>query len=343
VQDSTGNEILADSSSLDSAAALVEGWKVIVITVVIAVILTLAGASLRSRRYEASVTVSTIVNQRSIPLGGAGLAAQLLNLNTGAGMQATPALVARLTRMQSVLLAVAAFRPSGDSASVIERLTGRPADRVPNTTVIRTMGRVIMPSLDRETGLVTIRVVHGDSALARTIVERTVAEISRVFREASRAQATELRLAQQARLDSAESQLRHAERHLIEFLGANRLISPHSALQAQLQSLQRAVDIAQTVYLQVRSERESAVGKELEETPAVVVLDMLPATLPRLAMPLARLIVFAMVIGFAFATTILLLRERSRHRFATDPQGQERLTRALASLPLRRHRSPYTR
>ncbi len=314
---------------------LIEGWKVITISAGVAAVLALIVAISLRERYEASLTVSTVTSSRSLPFGiSSGLASQLLNISASTGLQPTPALVARLTRLQSVLLAVAQYRLPGDSATIIERVTGRFGERLPNTTILRTMSSRITPSWDRETGLVTIRVVHRDSALARAIAERTVAEISRVFRQASRAQATELREAQQARLDSADSQLRHAEQHLVDFLSANRVIAAHSALQAQLQSKQRAVDIAQSVYLQVRTEREAAVGRELDETPAVVVLDSLPAVLPRVSVGVGRLVAFAIVAGLVLGAAMILIRERSRDELNSDPAAYHRLMRGVTSLPL---------
>ncbi len=316
-------------------ALLIEGWKVIATSAGVAAILAFAVATSLGTRYQASLTVSTVTSARSLPFGmSGGLAAQLLNISAGSGLQPTPALVARLTRLQSVLLAVAAYKKPGDSVTIIERLTGRVGERLPNTTILRNMSRAITPSWDRETGLVTITVVHKDSALARAIAERTVAEVSRVFRDASRAQATELRQAQQTRLDSADSQLRHAEQRLVDFLAANRVITQHSALQAQLQSMQRAVDIAQSVYLQVRTEREAAVGRELEETPAVVILDSLPQLLPRVSVEVSRLVVFAILTGVALGAAIILIRERSRDELNSDPAAYHRLIRGVTSLPL---------
>jgi uncharacterized protein involved in exopolysaccharide biosynthesis len=325
----------SERGAVYAIGVLIEGWKLITISVALAALLALIVASRMRERYEASVTVSTVTSSRSLPFGiSSGLASQLLNISAGSGLQPTPALVARLARLQSVLLAVAAYRLPRDSVTIVERLTGRAGERLPNTTILRTMGRAITPSWDRETGLVTITVVHRDSAIARALAEQTVAEISRVFRQAARAQATELREAQQARLDSADSQLRHAEKRLVDFLSGNRIIAAHSALQAQLQSLQRAVDIAQSVYLQVRTEREAAVGRELEETPAVVVLDSLPRVLPRVSVAVGRLVAFAIVAGLVLGVAILLIRERSRYELNSDEVGYHRLMRGVASLPL---------
>ena len=323
------------SGAASSLAALMEGWRLITLALATGAALAWLAATILRQRYEATVTVSTISSQRSLPFGVAsGLAAQFLNMSGSGGMQATPALVARLTHLQSVLIAVADYQASGDSATIMQRLTGRRGERSPNSAILRKMSRVIGSSWDRESGLVTIRVVHSDSALARVIVERTVAEITRVFRQASRAQANEIRQAQHVRLDSAESQLRHAEQHLVDFLSANRVVAAHSALQAQLQSRQRAVDIAQSVYMQVRTEREAAVGKELEETPAVVVLDSLPVSLPRVSISVWRIVLFGMVMGLVLGAGIILVRERSREELTTNPAGHDRLVQAFKALPL---------
>lgn len=329
------SEAVSGGGAVYGLALLIEGWKVIAISAAVAGLLAFILATMLGARFEASLTVSTVTSSRSLPFGiSSGLAAQLLNINAGSALQPTPALVARLTRLQSVLLAVAGYKKPGDSVTTIERLTGRVGERLANTAILRRMSRTITPSWDRETGLVTITVVHRDSALARAIAERTVVEVSRVFRDAARAQATELREAQQTRLDSADSQLRHAEQRLVDFLSANRVIATHSALQAQLQNLQRAVDIAQSVYLQVRTEREAAVGRELEETPAVVVLDSLPAVLPRVSVGVGRLVAFAILAGMVLGAAIILIRERSRDELSSDPAAYHRLMRGVTSLPL---------
>src|SRR5437762_624745 len=116
--------------------AVIEGWKVITISAGVAALLALIVANALRGRYEASLTVSTVTSSRSLPFGiSSGLASQLLNISAGTGLQPTPALVARLTRLQSVLLAVAEYRLPGDSARIIERLTRRFGERLPNTTI----------------------------------------------------------------------------------------------------------------------------------------------------------------------------------------------------------------
>jgi hypothetical protein len=307
------------------------------VTIVVALAVAFTGTVLlfRAKRYEASVTLSTVTSPRSVPLGGAGsIAASFLNLSGTGGLQATPVLIIRLARLQSVTLSAASHRVPGDSRPLIERLTGRAAASLSNRAIIRRMNRLLSTSFDRESGLVTLRCVHRDSALARTVIEATVSELQRAFVQASRAQASELRRAQEVRLDSAESQLRNAEDNVTEFLSANRVIAPYSPLQARFQRLQRAVDIAQTVYLQVRTEREAAVGKELEETPAVVLLDSLPAVLPDVAPKTIAILVATTVVAFIVVVVLIVALEWARAPARTSEVSRERLVQAISTVPI---------
>lgn len=316
------------------AAAIIERWRFIVAVVCIAVVITVVALVVRGTRYEATVTLSTVSTMRSLPAAAGGGIASLLNLGGTAGLQSTPVLIVRIARSQSVILSVAADSVPGDSVRLIERLTRKSANSLSTRDIIGRVNRVVSASYDRESGLVTLRAVHRDSALARAIVQFTVANLQRVFIQASRSQATELRRAQEARLDSAESQLRTAERTLSSFLSANRVITPYSPLQAEFQRLQRAVDIAQTVYLQVRTEREAAIGKELEETPAVVVVDALPAVLPTVSAQALTVVLAVVIAALIVALLLIAVLEWSRDPVDGSRGTRDRLVRAVARLPI---------
>jgi uncharacterized protein involved in exopolysaccharide biosynthesis len=319
----------------DWVAAIIERWRFVVGVVGLAVAATGAVLLFRAKRYEASLTLSTVTSPRSLPLGGAGsIAASFLNLSGTGGLQSTPVLIIRLARLQSVTLSVAAHPVPGDSRPVIERLTGDAAVQLSNRTIIRRMNRVLSASFDRESGLVTLRAVHRDSALARAVIEATVSELQRAFVQASRAQASELRKAQEVRLDSASNQLRNAEDRISEFVSANRVIAAYSPLQARLQRLQRAVDIAQTVYLQVRTEREAAIGKELDETPAVVVLDSLPAVLPDTAPKTIPIMIAAIVVALVVAVVLVVALEWARGPRGDAMSSRDRFIQATRALPI---------
>jgi len=232
-------------------------------------------ALVRPRRYEAGVTLATVGNPK---LGGglsSTLAASVLGgSGLNLGLQATPAIMARLLTLDGVLLRVAAtpFRGGELMAGVL----GRPVDGVPYETRLRKLRKVISASYDRQTGLVTLRVLHKDSAVVRVLAERIVEEASATFVRTSKAQAAELRDAQTARVDSAAAQLRSAEEALVRFTRGNRNVPEYSLVLVEQTRLQRDADLAKQVYTQAVGDRESAVAKLLEDTPAVVVVDGVP-------------------------------------------------------------------
>lgn len=254
-------------------ARMIIGGAAAVAAVVAAAILV------RAPRYEASVTLATVSGTRGISLTS-GAAAALLGANAGAqgGFQATPALISELMLSRRVLGAIGNERAPGYTRSVASVLAGK---RVQPVDAAHAVEKAVNTSTSRETGLVTLRVLSKDSALARFVAERIVDETSQAFVQTARAQATEMRRAQDARVDSASSRLRRAEVALQQFLSENRALPSFSAASLQRQALEREVTVAQTVYQQAVGDRESAIAKELEETPAVVAVDPLPPVLPQ--------------------------------------------------------------
>ena len=279
-------------------------------------LLAAAAAALRPAKFQATVVLSTVFNNR-----GGGLASQLLGANATGSLQATPGLVVRLTQLQSVLLPIAESRtPSGKVLSDI--LTGKDSRSLSTAKKLKAMREAITSSYDRETGLVTLQVVNRDSTLARLFVERTVEQISRVFVDASRAQGRQMRAAMSERVDSASSQLRHSEERLASFLSANRSLTAYAAAQAERQRIDRDISLAQTIYTQVLTDREQAIAKELEAAPAVVVLDPLPRSLPTVPRAVVAYALFGAMFGCGVAWVWLLMRaarsQTSDHELETS-------------------------
>jgi len=258
-------------------------------------------AALLPVKYQAVVVLSTVQSNRA-----QGLASQLLGAAANGSLQATPALVVRLTQLQSVLLPVAAARTKSGEL-LIEALSGKVAARLSTARTLKEMRRAVTSSYDRETGLVTLQVVHKDSALARQFVGLTVEHVRRVFVDASRAQGRQMRVAMEARVDSANSQLRHSEQRLSSFLSANRALAAYASAQAQRQQLDRDITLSQTIYQTVVTDREQAIAKELEDAPAVVVLDPLPPSLPTAPRGMAAYFVFGALLGGTLAGAWLFL------------------------------------
>lgn len=314
------------------AAPLLERLGLLFTVTVVTALATSAVVLLQPQKYAATLVMTSVSGPRNSTLGQAFPAALLGNL--GAGLQATPALITRLTTSRVVLGRVA-LEPldSTDPTPAARRVRpSLPADASEHR-LVRAVRRIVGVSLDRETGLVSLTVTHRDSAVARRIADRLVTEVARAFREASQAQARELRVAQEHRVDSAASQLRHAEEQLVRFLTANRVISRYSAASVEAGRRERDVSLAQSLYSQAVTDREAAIGKELEQTPAVVVLDPVPRQLEPGVRGTVVKSGLAGAAGFVLFALWLLIRDAGRSA-ADEAAYGARLDAALRRLRL---------
>ena len=285
-------------SPADVVRSVIERWKGIGAGVVLVTGVVTLALLLWRRPYEASITLAPVTTTKQLT---GTLASSLLNPNP-TGVQATPAFIVKLLRLHAVASEIALTPAPGSAETLIERLTKQRLPQPDNRLVDDVVGETIDAIIDRETGTIMLRVVHRDSAVARAVVDAAVGAVTRAFQSAARAQGTELRRAQEARVDSAAKQLHAAEDQLISFLSANREITPYSVTSVERQRLEMGAQLARTVYMQAVADREAAVAKELEQTPAVVVLDPLPN---RLSHPPRRL---ALILPLsAFLTAVLLI------------------------------------
>jgi len=328
---------VAASQDLDLSTALaivLERWWVVVRVVGVIGLATVALLLLQRRKYEAAMTLTT-VDGGGILSGG--IAATLLAGSTRGGLQATPPFVVQLAQLPGVLRTVGdAPLTAGSSTTILERVaqvTG--TDSITFRMVPEVLGGMITASIQRETGTIALQVRSRDSALARAMAHRVVEIVGRTFVEASRSQASEMRRAQQERVDSATSQLDKAERDLLAFSSRNRAPTPFSSAVVERRRLERAQQVAEQVYLRAVSDRDAAIAKELEETPAVVVLDSLPASLPpvrqRRIMKLALVLILATI-----GTTFYLVLGDSAARGGAGREGTARLREAWRNLPFSR-------
>jgi hypothetical protein len=325
----------APTTTAPLLVTLLRDWGKIVITAVLLAAIVGSIVLLRPREYAAVVSL-TPVNSGATLSGSAALAGTLLNMQTGAGLQPTPAFVTRLARMDGVLLAVAQSPiRSGGAERVVDRLAREQAGGVLPERTLRVMRNAVSATYDLQTGIVTLRVVDRDSALARVIVNRLVERVSDTFVRASRAQATEIRRGEDARIDSAYSQLRRTEEALQEFASSNREAHvPYSQATLTQRRLERALDLAQQVYAHAVADRESAIARELEATPAVVVLDPVPAVIPPEPRGVVVKTLLAALLGALVAMLLLLIRARLRQLATEDDARGRAILDALHTAPL---------
>lgn len=266
--------------------AVLRRWRIGLTFLLVAWGSTISFVLLNGLRYEARMTITTVNPNRgglNLPSGASSL---LGGLGQAAGLQATPAVVAKLMRLNGVLAQVShtafAGSPGGTIGAVMfAENCGDDVRKASPDDIIRCLRNALVVSVDQVTGFIELTVTARDSSLARAVALRVVALTSEAYIGATRSQATLVRRGQEARVDTAARRLRSAEDTLLAFRSSNRGASVFSDASVVQARLERAASVAQAVYTQAVSERETAVGKEFESTPAFVILDPIPTELPR--------------------------------------------------------------
>ena len=316
---------------------LIERRRQIIFGAVLIALAVGGWAALSPRKYKAELSLTPVISQKSSSaLGGiAALAGATLNQ----GYQLTPARMVELIKSRAVLAGVgmSPIRPGGPDR-VIDRFLGERYTRDDPEEVEKQLERRLTVASNKETGTVTVAIQHKDSALARIIAARVVDSASQIFVTTSRAQAQQLRIAQEARVAKAAAQLATAEERLRSFTFSNRAAPPFSDAGLERERLNRVVQLAEQVYTQAATDRESAYAQELQETPTVVVQDPLPSKLPKVRKRIVLKTVIAGIVSLVLISLIVLTAEVTRKRLDKRDYESERFRRAMATLPRIRRR-----
>lgn len=259
-----------------------------------------------AREYKAELTLAAVPSARGTALTG-GLSSLLGNVQMG-GVQSTPYFVTRLLQLRGVLEQVATGPAPDSTGQVIERVLERPSAEIATREIVPAMRELVHAEVDKQTGLVTFAVSHADSALARYVADRLVATATDRFQSVVRAQAGDQRRAGEALVDSTLRQLRRAEDRLQRYQSSHRLYEAYATASVERQRLERDVAVAQEAHARAVADRQSAIARELEDAPAVVVVDPLPQEL----MPVPRggllKMLIATVLGVGLAAAVLAAR-----------------------------------
>lgn len=311
---------------------LIEKRRQIFIAVVLASALVGGLTAILPRKYTAEMTLTPVTNSRSSPALG-GLAA-IAGATLQTGYQLTPARMVELLTSRAVLAGVgqSTLRP-GSTETVIDAAVGETGRFSDTEQIARHLRKITTVGANKETGTISLAVTHKDSALARTIASRVVDSASHIFVRTSRAQAQQLRVAQDARVENAAAQLASAEDRLRDFSFGNRATPSFSSAGLERERLGRAIRFAEQAYTQAMTEREAAFARELEATPTVVVQDPLPATLPKVRKRLVAKTIIAAVSSFALMCIWILLVDLTRKRLERSDLESQRFRNAMATLP----------
>lgn len=281
-------------------------WRLVLGSVVLSWLVGLAVILILPRRYQASEVLAAMPNTKGVSLTG-GLSA-LLGTGQLGGIQSTPYFVTKLLLLRGVVTSVAMSRVLGSDQLVIERVARKPISAIKPADIEKRMRKILDAEVDKQTGLITFTVTNRDSALARQIANQVVTAASQTYIDVVRAQASSQRLAQETRVDSAQRQLRSAEHQLLDFLSSNRSYATYSSAAVERQRIERELNNAQTVYSQAITDREAAIARELEATPALVIVDPLPKRLLPEPLHVSLKMMLATVLGLVAAALVLLIR-----------------------------------
>lgn len=258
---------------------------------------------LAPRVYEGTmVLVPVQATRASVGLAGAAsILGGALDLGS-TGFGATRDVVAYLLRARTVLLAAGAESHNGRpvAVAIVERVPKAGEEEL----LVRDLRRALRVTASRETSFLTVSVQAEDSGAVRTFLKAVTDQTQRLFADVARAQARQLLRAQERRLDTAGAELKRSEDRLLQFDERNRLVAPRSSLSLERIRLDRELADATRVYEQVITDRQTAAARELEEAPALAVVEPLPAVLQ----PKARQLAFrSALVGASVALVGLLM------------------------------------
>ncbi len=317
---------------------LVEKRRQIILLTILFALITGAAAAVMPRKYKAELALTPVVNNKSsTALGGiAALAGATLNT----GYQLTPARMVELLKSRTVLAGVGKSRVTVNrDETVIDRFLGEKYTRNDEEEIAKHLSRLLSVITNKETGTITVSVEYKDSALARVIASRVVDSASQIFVRTSKAQAQQLRVAQEGRVEAALNQLERSEQRLRDFNFSNRVAPNFSIVSMEREKLMREKDLADQVYTQAASDRESAYARELEATPTVVVQDPLPPVLPKVRKRIVMKTVIAGLVSFVLICFGVLLMDVTKRRLARSDSESDRFRQAMSTLPHIRRKS----
>jgi uncharacterized protein involved in exopolysaccharide biosynthesis len=310
---------------------LIERRSLIIVSSIILALLAGGYAAMTPRKFKAELSLTPVVNNKSgTSLSGlAAIAGATLNT----GYQLTPARMVELLKSRAVLAGVGRSTLPSGRETVMDKLVGEKYTRNDEEEIAKRLDRLLSVLTNKETGTIAVAVQYQDSGLARVIAARIVDSASQKFVRTSKAQAQQLRIAQEGRVEAARNQLAAAEERRREFNFANRAVPSFSAISVDRERLNREVNFAEQVYTQAVTDRESAYARELEATPTVVVQDPLPPVLPKVRKRIVMKTVIAGFVSLVLLSIGVLVVEYLRRRMSVSDSESDRFKEAVSHLP----------
>jgi uncharacterized protein involved in exopolysaccharide biosynthesis len=260
--------------------------------------------------YTTEVQFTPAESSKLSSLVGVGGLAALGGLLTPE-QQGSPFFYVALAQSDEITRAVIlkGYRVTADSTATlidIDRVSGKtPAERL-EREIIQLQKRVTT-SVDREAGIVTLRVDASTPELSSAIAEAFLEAINRFNVDSRNSSAHAKRVFLDARARDLETTLHAAEDSLRNFLMKNRSFENSPNLTFEYGRLKRRVDADQDLYLTVRQQHELAKIDEVKDIPLITVVQ--PAHPPLLkSRPKRRVLALAgVMVGVLIAYLVVLV------------------------------------
>ena len=299
----SGNLDAEPSILAEVVTRLLPEWRMLVGVPIAFALLGVVVALLIPRTYVGTTTFAP--EQRSgtnLPSGLGALAGQF-GVAIPSEASTSPRFYAELVKSRTLLEGVLRSQvpvPGGsptDSARLLDLLDrgGKsPADSL--FRGVRRLADLVHVNVDSRTNIVGLSVEARDPAVAATVANRFVTLVEQFNSTARRSQARQRRIFVEGQMALGEEALRAAERELERFYEANRSYRQSPQLMSVEGRLQRQIQVSQEVYLTLRRDYESARIDEVNDVPAITIIDS--ATPPtRKSKPKRTLIVLGFLLG----------------------------------------------
>jgi uncharacterized protein involved in exopolysaccharide biosynthesis len=224
-----------------------------------------------------------------------------------------------------------------DSATLLEilKLKGSPAAQL--EAGVKKITKAVNPGMDPRTAFVWFSVDAQWPELSAEVANRLIYLVSNFNRETRTSKAKSRREFVQMRYDSAQAALRLIEERERMFYEQNRGLITAPGLQFQLNQLKRDAELANSLYLSLASQLESARIDEINDAALITVIDSAAvprkAQWPRYGSALIAAVFFGLLFGLLTAGSLTVIQDWARR----NPEEWNEL-----SSRLRRRRSVRT-
>jgi uncharacterized protein involved in exopolysaccharide biosynthesis len=278
-----GDELYGDEISLfEVASFVVRRRRVVVLSLLVGVLLTLPIALTTTLEYRASASFVSHGGEQGGLAGASALAAQFgFSVPRSGGSERSPEFYRDLLESREILdglvrdgvrVVTTTEETTVDLADHFEIKEGNSAERG-ELTRRHLADHVVEVSIGRETGIVSLGVQTDDAALSAAIAWALLDLISAFDLETRQSEASAERIFAEERLQQLQRELATVEDSLRAFLDENRQFGNSSQLTFQHDRLQRRVGMRQELVTGMAQAFEQARIEEVRNTPVVTVID----------------------------------------------------------------------